>query len=82
MLLVSADFTLTSSLSKQANTTFYVVCKIKSAEWRSKPSDREGLQPTWTHQQLQLEYKEVFNIMTIEVRDREKPEGKPACIGS
>ena len=73
MLLVSADFTLTSSLSKQANTTFYVVCKIKSAEWRSKPSDGEGLHPKWTNQQLQIEYKEPFSIMTIEVRNSEYP---------
>jgi hypothetical protein len=48
MLLLSADLTLTTTLEKQSSCTFYVICKIKSAEWRSKPSDKEGLKLTWT----------------------------------
>ena len=31
---------------------------------------------------MNLEYKEPTNIMTIEIRDRENPEGKPVCVGT
>lgn len=28
--------------------TFYVVCKLRAEEWRSKPADNAGLDATFT----------------------------------
>jgi hypothetical protein len=83
MLLVDANLTEGNLLTKFEHSNFYVICKTKHCEpQRSKHSEKLGLTPTWSQEVVRLEYKEPFNIVTIEVRERDKPDGKPVCIGS
>ena len=48
MLLISVNLTLNPEMEKFKDSTFFVVCKIKSAEWRSSLSESKGLEPSWT----------------------------------
>lgn len=68
-------------MEKKDSVTAYVVCKLRAGEWRSKPSDCVGLKPKWSQQQVVLEFKEPTNIVYIEIRDKDKPAGKPMCQG-
>lgn len=84
MLLISANLSLSKVMAQYYHTSFFVVCKVKGKEWRSSISDKNenALEPTWTHQQVDINYKEATNIMTIELRDKEHPDGKPVCSAS
>jgi hypothetical protein len=48
MLLISANLAMHPDMEKFNNSSFFVVCKIKSSEWRSSLSEPKGLEPIWT----------------------------------
>lgn len=79
MMLSSAKIKLCEKTKKFEHSSFYVVCKLRAEEWRSKPSESAGLEPTWIHQCVSLAYKDKSNLIFIEIRDRDKPAAKPVA---
>lgn len=76
MILVSVNLKLVEKIKRHENSTLYVVCKRGSEEWRSKPSENAGFQPIWSMQQCAMSYKELKNLIYIEVKDRDQPIAK------
>lgn len=76
MMLVEVNLKLVEKLKKHETANLYVVCKRGGEEWRSKASEIPGLQTTWKMQMCTLTYKELKNLVYIEIKDRDKPIAK------
>jgi hypothetical protein len=48
LLLTQVHFLHSANTKKYEGMTFYVVCKLRAEEWRSKPADNAGLDATFT----------------------------------
>ena len=80
MLLTAASLN-PKLLTQFNNCTIYTVIKLGKGEMRSKPASSQGLETTWTQEQVDLEFTKTSNVVYIEVRDKDKPSGKMLAEG-
>ena len=76
LMLISAQIKGIEKIKRHEGATLYVVCKRGSEEWRSKPAEVAGFDPTWKMQQCVLTYKETKNLIYIEIKDKDKPAAR------
>jgi hypothetical protein len=76
LMLISAKLKGIEKIKRHEGATLYVVCKRGSEEWRSKPAEVPGFEPTWKMQQCSLSYKETKNLIYIEIKDKDKPAAR------
>ena len=76
LVIHSIDLTAgKKSTAKFTETTFFVVCKLRAGEVRSKEAETVGLISNFSFSPVHLEYKKPENLVFIEVRDFHKPTG-------
>lgn len=76
LMLHSIDMTAgKKNTAKFAETTVFVVCKLRAGEVRSKQAETVGLVSNFTFTAVHLEYKKPDNLIFFEVRDFHKPAG-------
>jgi len=51
------------------------VCKLRDKEWKSTPSEKQGLAPVWLNQVMSLPFRDENNFVFIELRDKNRPMG-------
>jgi len=76
MLLKSVTLTSIDKIKRHETSQLGVVCKRGGDEWRSNASDEVGFKATWENEICSIPYKEIKNLVFIEIRDALKPVSK------
>ncbi len=76
MQLKSVTLTSIDKIKRHEMSQLGVVCKRGGEEWRSKASNDVGFKAVWEEEVCSISYKEVKNLVFIEIRDALKPVSK------